>query len=333
METCRRAPVRGRLAPSPSGRMHLGNACSALLAWLSVRSKGGELILRLEDLDPDRCRPEYCRQVEEDFRWLGLDWDMGGMEGGEGYLQSRRRSVYEDYLNRLDQAGLLYPCYCSRGELHAAQAPHASDGAVIYPGTCRELTAEQRAERARVRRPALRVRTPEETVRFTDGRMGLYEEELSRDCGDFILRRSDGVHAYQLAVVVDDGLMGVTEVVRGRDLLSSTPRQIWLQRQLGFSQPAYFHTPLLTAPDGRRLSKRDADLDLGAIRASGVRPEAVVGWLAFRLGLLERFEPVAARELVPHFQWERVRTDDLVISPSEEKRFWPEGNFFPAPSV
>ena len=305
--------VRGRLAPSPSGRMHLGNACSALLAWLSVRAKGGELVLRLEDLDPDRCKPEYCRQMEEDFRWLGLDWDMGGSQGGEEYFQSRRRAVYEAYMEKLDREGLLYPCYCSRGELHAAQAPHASDGTVLYPGTCRDLTPEQRAERERGRRPALRVRVPEETVGFTDGRMGAYEEQLSRDCGDFILRRSDGVHGYQLAVVVDDGLMGINEVVRGRDLLQSTPRQIWLQRKLGFSLPSYYHTPLLTTPDGRRLSKRDADLDLGAIRASGVRPEAVVGWLAFRLGLLERWEPVAARELVGCFAWERVIGTDLVV--------------------
>lgn len=317
------SPIRGRLAPSPSGRMHLGNACSALLAWLSVRAKGGELVLRLEDLDPDRCRPEYCRQVEEDFRWLGLDWDLGGSQGGADYFQSQRRAVYEEYLDRLDREGLLYPCYCSRGELHAAQAPHASDGTVVYPGTCRNLTPEQRAEREFRRRPALRVRVPEETVGFTDGRMGEYEEDLARDCGDFILRRSDGVHGYQLAVVVDDGLMGITEVVRGRDLLSSTPRQIWLQRKLGFSQPDYYHTPLLTAPDGRRLSKRDADLDLGAIRASGVEPEAVVGWLAFRLGLLERWEPVPARELVDSFAWERVIGTDLVVEEAPFAKLFP----------
>ena len=317
------APVRGRLAPSPSGRMHLGNACSSLLAWLSVRAKGGELVLRLEDLDPDRCRPEYCRQVEEDFRWLGLDWDLGGSRGGSDYFQSQRRAVYEAYLDRLDREGLLYPCYCSRGELHAAQAPHASDGTALYPGTCRDLTPAQRAERECRRRPALRVRVPEETVGFTDGRMGEYEENLARDCGDFILRRSDGVHGYQLAVVVDDGLMGITEVVRGRDLLNSTPRQIWLQRKLGFPQPDYYHTPLLTAADGRRLSKRDADLDLGAIRASGVGPETVVGWLAFRLGLLERWEPVAARELVDSFAWERVIRSDLVVEENPFAKLFP----------
>jgi glutamyl-tRNA synthetase len=251
--------------------------------------------------------------VEEDFRWLGLDWDLGGSEGGDCYFQSNRREIYEEYLHRLDQKGLLYPCYCSRGQLHAAQAPHASDGTAIYSGTCRNLTAEQRAEREKTRRPALRVRVPDETIGFHDGRMGDYEENLAQDCGDFILRRSDGVHGYQLAVVVDDGLMGITQVVRGRDLLTSTPRQIWLQRQFGFPQPDYFHTPLLNAPDGRRLSKRDADLDLGAIRAAGIKPEEVVGFLAFRLGLLDRQEAVPPRELISSFSWSKVTRDDLII--------------------
>lgn len=311
-----KTPVRGRLAPSPSGRMHLGNACSALLAWLSVRSRGGELLLRLEDLDPDRCRPEYCRQVEEDFLWLGLDWDLGGPAGGESWFQSCRREIYQMYLNRLEEKHLLYPCFCSRGELHAAQAPHASDGAPLYSGACRNLTPEERLARSRLRRPALRARVPEETVSFADGRLGEYSERLDRDCGDFILRRSDGVAAYQLAVVVDDGLMGVTEVVRGRDLLTSTPRQIWLQRELGFPQPEYFHTPLLLAPGGRRLSKRDADLDLGALRASGVRPEQIVGALAFRLGLLDQEEPVFPRELISAFSWERVTKEDIPVDAS-----------------
>ena len=306
-------PVRGRLAPSPSGRMHLGNACAALLAWLSVRAAGGELVLRLEDLDPARCRPEYALQVEEDFRWLGLSWDIGGSQGGESYFQHSRFPIYQEYLDRLDALGLLYPCFCSRGELHAAQAPHASDGTFLYPGTCRSLTPEQQAEKARLRSPALRVRVPAETISFTDGRMGYYEERLDRDCGDFILRRSDGVPAYQLAVVVDDALMGVTQVVRGRDLLSSTPRQIWLQRQLSFPTPEYFHTPLLTSPGGRRLSKRDADLDLGALRQAGHRPEEIIGRLAFALGLLDRPEAVSPRELVSSFSWNKVTSSDLVI--------------------
>lgn len=308
--------IRGRLAPSPSGRMHVGNACSALLAWLSVRSRGGELVLRLEDLDPARCRPEYAEQMEDDLRWLGLDWDLGGSAGGPEFFQHSRGPLYQHYLDQLEQLGLLYPCFCSRGELHAASAPHASDGTPIYPGTCRGLSHAQREERARLRRPALRVRVPDRTISFSDGLMGPYQERLSRDCGDFILRRSDGVFAYQLAVVVDDALMGINQVVRGRDLLSSTPRQLWLQQVLGFPSPAYFHVPLLTAPDGRRLSKRDADLDLGALRAAGVRPQALTGRLAFWLGLLEDEEEASPAELISSFSWDKVRRTDIPVAPA-----------------
>ena len=195
--------VVGRFAPSPSGRMHLGNVFSALLAWLSVRSAGGKMILRIEDLDPDRCRPEYAAQLRRDLEWLGLDWDE------EQTPQSQRTEAYAEAFARLD----TYPCYCSRNELHAASAPHASDGAVIYAGTCRDLTAAERA--AKTRRPAWRVRVPDEEVSFVDGLQGEVRENLARECGDFILRRSDGVYAYQLAVVVDDAAGGVTEIVRG----------------------------------------------------------------------------------------------------------------------
>ncbi|MCC8075415.1 MAG: tRNA glutamyl-Q(34) synthetase GluQRS [Clostridiales bacterium] len=305
--------LRGRFAPSPSGRMHLGNAFSALLAWLSVRHAGGEMVLRLEDLDPARCKPAYCAQVEEDLRWLGLDWDMGGSQGGEGYYQSRRSEIYTTYLEQLRAKGLLYPCFCSRNQLHAASAPHRSDGAPLYSGTCRDLTPEQQAERAKTRKPALRVRVPKEVVSFTDGVMGPQAQNLARECGDFILRRSDGVYAYQLAVVVDDALMGVTQVVRGEDLLDSTPRQIWLQRQLGFPQPDYCHVPLLYGQDGHRLSKRQRDLDLGVIRASGARPEDVVGRLACWAGLTDRPEPISAGELVRDFDWAKVRKTDIIV--------------------
>ena len=311
MET--NGPVVGRFAPSPSGRMHLGNAFSALLAWLSVRSAGGELVLRQEDLDPQRCKRAYAEQIEADFRWLGLDWDRGGSQGGPGYFQSNRSERYAEYLERLNRKGLIYPCFCTRNQLHAASAPHATDGTPIYAGTCRNLTSAERAERARTRKPALRVRVPAETISFTDTVMGTYAETLDRDCGDFILRRSDGVHAYQLAVVVDDALMGVNQVVRGADLLSSTPRQIWLQRQLGFStQPQYCHVPLLCGEDGHRLSKRQKDVDLGALRQAGRRPEEVVGQLAYWAGLIDRPEPVAARELIPIFDWKKVPRDPIL---------------------
>ncbi|MCC8182095.1 MAG: tRNA glutamyl-Q(34) synthetase GluQRS [Clostridiales bacterium] len=303
--------VTGRFAPSPSGRMHLGNAFSCLLAWLSVRSAGGRMLLRIEDLDPDRCRPDYAQQVEADLRWLGLDWDEGGMDGETACCQSRRREIYAHYLNLLQEDGLLYPCFCTRGELHAASAPHASDGTPLYPGTCRRLSPEEQTRRATLRRPALRIRVPDREIAFTDRLQGAYRENLARDCGDFILRRSDGVHAYQLAVVVDDGLLGVTQVVRGRDLLTSAPRQLWLQEILDFPHPTYAHVPLLLSADGRRLSKRDSALDLGAIRASGRTPESVVGSLAFWSGLIDRPQAISAKELIPLFSWDKVRREDV----------------------
>lgn len=306
-------PIRGRFAPSPSGRMHLGNAWSSLLAWLSVRSQGGTMVLRLEDLDRARCKPAFCAGVEEDLRWLGLDWDEGGLGGGALYRQSLRDEAYRAALEQLAAKDLLYPCFCTRGQLHAASAPHRSDGDVIYPGTCRELTDEERAERAKMRKPAVRIRVPDEEIGFVDRLQGAYSENLAQMCGDFILRRSDGVFAYQLAVVVDDAAMGVTEVVRGQDLLTSTPRQIYLQRLLGFDTPSYCHVPLLCAADGRRLSKREADLTLQALRKNGVAPETVVGRLAYAAGLIDRPDPITPRELVPLYAVEKLPRADIVL--------------------
>ena len=296
--------LTGRFAPSPSGRMHLGNVFSALLAWLSVRSRGGRMILRMEDLDPDRCRPEYMETLRDDLDWIGLDWDA------EQTPQSRRTDAYRAEFEKLSQLGLVYPCYCSRAELHAASAPHASDGTAIYAGTCRNLTPEERAQKTR--RPAWRVRVPEEEISFHDRLQGDYMENLARDCGDFIVRRSDGVYAYQLAVVTDDAEGGVTEIVRGRDLLSSTPRQIWLQRMLGFPEPEYCHVPLLVAPDGRRLSKRERDLDLGALRQL-YTPEELLGKLAALANLQPEAAPVRAWELASWFSWEQILCGNIEI--------------------
>lgn len=293
----------GRFAPSPSGRMHLGNAFTALLAWLSVRAQGGRMLLRVEDLDPDRSRSEYIDALREDLHWLGLDWDE------EMPLQSRRTAIYEAQFARLGE--LVYPCYCSRNELHAASAPHASDGRLLYAGTCRDLSASERAKKTRV--PAWRIRVPNEVVSFHDGVFGAYAENLARDCGDFILRRSDGVFAYQLAVVCDDALGGVTEVVRGCDLLASTPRQIWLYRMLGFTPPAFFHVPLLVAPDGRRLSKREHDLELWRLKERCSAAE-LVGRLAFLCGLTDCSEAVTPAELAKSFSWSRITRENIVIS-------------------
>lgn len=295
--------VTGRFAPSPSGRMHLGNVFSAMLAWCSVRSQGGEMVLRIEDLDPDRCRPAYAETLKEDLLWLGLDWDR------EQTPQSQRTEQYAKQFDRLQEKGLVYPCYCTRGELHAASAPHSSDGRILYAGTCRHLTEEQRAEKTKV--PAWRLEVPNAVYAVQDGLQGHWEENLARDCGDFIIRRADGVYAYQLAVVTDDGEGGITEVVRGMDLLDSTPRQLYLYELLGLTPPRFYHVPLLTAADGRRLSKRDMDLDLGSLRQR-CRPEDILGALAHLCGLLPERAPVSAKELAGIFDWSKVRSQPLI---------------------
>ena len=308
-------PVRGRFAPTNSGRMHLGNVLCALLAWLSARSQGGEIVLRIEDLDAERCPREYAGLLEDDLAWLGLDWDEGGSGGGPAgsYYQSERFPIYAQYFDRLREQGMLYPCFCSRAELHAAEAPHLSDGRVVYSGRCRGLTPAETAQKSAVRPPAARLRVPNETIGFSDLCRGRYAEKLADTSGDFIVRRSDGVYAYQLAVVVDDALMGVTEIVRGNDLLDSAVRQLWLYRLLGFAPPRFGHIPLLLAPDGRRLSKRDGDLDLGALRRRFSSPEPLLGQLAALCGLLERPEPIAARALVPLFSWDKLPREDIFL--------------------
>ena len=307
--------VVGRFAPSPSGRMHLGNLLCSLLAWLSARSAGGRVVLRIEDLDAMRCPRTFADLLEQDLSWLGLDWDEGGSKGGPHgpYYQSERSEIYNSYYQRLVERGLVYPCFCSRGQLHAASAPHRSDGQVVYPGTCRNLTARQVAEAAKRRPPAWRLRLPEDlTLSFTDGHMGPVTENLPADCGDFVLRRADGVFAYQLAVVVDDALMGVTQVVRGGDLLSSTPRQLWLYQLLDLPAPTFCHLPLLLAPDGRRLSKRDGDQSLENLQAR-FTPEQIIGKLAYAAGLRSTPDPVRAADLVSDFSWDKVPRQDICL--------------------
>ncbi len=304
MSVAEEKQVVGRFAPTPSGRMHLGNVFAALLAWLSVRSQGGEMVLRMEDLDTQRTKPEYADILRQDLSWLGLTYDR------ETPPQSGRGAVYDRYFRRLLEKGLLYPCYCTRAQLHSVDAPHLSDGTYVYPGTCRHLTEAQRAEFSRS--PSWRIAVPGETVEFTDRLQGQVTQNLQKECGDFVLRRGDGVYVYQFAVVVDDGEAGVNEVVRGLDLLSSVPRQMYLQERLGFPHPSYAHVPLLLSPDGRRLSKRDGDLDLGYLRRYATA-EQIIGRLAWAAGLLDRPQPVSARELVGDFCWERVRKDSVIL--------------------
>lgn len=294
--------------------MHLGNVFSALLAWLSVRRAGGVMVLRMEDLDPDRCRAAYAEQLADDLRWLGLDWDEGYQKGGAHgpYLQSERTARYAAAFRALEERGLVYPCYCTRAERLAASAPHRSDGQVVYSGKCRHLTEEERARLAQTRCPAWRLIVPDQEISFTDGLQGTYRENLLRDCGDFILRRSDGVYAYQLAVVVDDAWMGVTQVVRGSDLLSSTPRQRYLLELLGCPAPEYGHVPLLLAPDGRRLAKRDRDQELGELQSRYTAPE-LLGRLAHLAGLIPEPAPITAQQLIPLFSWEKLPRQDLKV--------------------
>ena len=291
----------GRFAPTPSGRMHLGNVFSALMAWASVRSQNGSFILRVEDLDIRAHNPQYTSLLLDDLQWLGLTWDRGP------FFQSKRTELYQDALLKLKQQVLLYPCFCSRADLHAAQAPHASDGAYVYAGTCRSLSKSECEELSKHKIPATRIRVPNKTYVFEDKVYDQTSQNLSKLCGDFIVQRADGVFAYQLAVVVDDADMGITEVVRGSDLLSSTPRQLYLQDVLGLSHPTYAHLPLLVAPDGRRLSKRNHDLDLGVLRSQGKTPEEILGFLAYCAGLTEENEPLSAVQIANRFSWETLR--------------------------
>lgn len=290
----------GRFAPTPSGRMHLGNVFAGLIAWLSVKSRDGHMVLRMEDLDTQRTSGEFAETLRQDLNWLGLTWDL------ETAPQSQRSGVYDRYFEKLMDEKLLYPCYCTRSQLHNVNAPHLADGTYVYPGTCRDRTD------APDKPHSWRVKVPDRQWELTDLLQGPYRENLVTDCGDFVVRRADGVYVYQLAVTVDDGEAGVNEVVRGVDLLSSAPRQMYLQELFGFDHPAYGHVPLLLAPDGRRLSKRDKDLDLGQLQ-KWLRPEELIGSLAHTCGLLEKPEAISAKELATVFSWEKLKREDIYL--------------------
>ena len=284
--------------------MHLGNVFAALIAWLSVRSRDGEMVLRMEDLDTQRTSAEFAQVLREDLAWLGLSYDR------ETPPQSQRSDVYDRYFEQLREKGLLYPCYCTRSQLHGVNAPHLSDGTYVYPGTCRNLS-----EPPKGRVPSWRVMVTDRVWTVEDKCQGHYELNLATDCGDMVVRRADGVYVYQLAVTVDDGEAGVTEVVRGMDLLSSAPRQMYLQELFGFPHPEYGHVPMLLAPDGRRLSKRDKDLDLGELRKH-IRPEQLIGALAYAGGLIDRKCAISAKELATEFSWEKLKGDSIFLDAS-----------------
>ncbi len=309
--------IVGRFAPSPTGRMHLGNVFAAVMSWLSVRSRRGRWILRIEDLDPQRSRPEYARMIEDDLNWLGLDWDEGGTEdrGACGpYSQSRRGDIYADMLERVIATGYTYPCTCTRADIMATQAPHQSDGRVIYGGRCRPLSLPAFLDVKTGTKAATRLYVPDRQITFTDRLFGKRSFNLAAECGDFILRRADWAWAYQLAVVVDDAMMGVTEVVRGSDLLLSAAQQIYLYGLLGFPVPDFAHLPLICNGEGRRLSKRDASLAMDQLRKKYSAAE-IIGIVGYLAGLLPAPEPCRAEELASAFSWERVKvpSDGIIV--------------------
>lgn len=320
-------PVTGRLAPSPTGRMHLGNAYAALAAWLGARATGGRVLLRIEDIDAPRVVKDADRWIMDDLTWLGLDWD------GDPVYQSQRLDAYEAALRRLRERGLVYPCFCSRADIRAASAPNEGDGFLLYPGTCRRLSPEERGLRlSRNDRHSWRLSVPvfsdsdpslsgdaagkppvaagPRTIRFDDRVFGPQCFDLPRQLGDVVVRRSDGLFAYQLAVTVDDMAMGVTQIVRGRDLLRSTAIQLYIRRCLGSaSVPEFAHLPLIDAADGRRMAKRLNSLDLGTMRERGDDPRAIVGYCAWLLRLVDEPRPMSPAELVPLFSWGAVASD------------------------
>jgi glutamyl-tRNA synthetase len=301
-------PVVGRLAPSPTGAQHVGNARTYLIAWLSARSRGGAVKLRIEDIDSPRIKPGAAEGAMSDLRWLGLDWD------GEPVVQTQRLSLYEGALEELKRRELVYPCTCTRSDIAAAaSAPHGNEE-VTYPGTCaHRRAADAESLQAEGRSFAWRFRAADSPT-FVDGFAGEQHIDLAHAGGDFVVWKSAGTPAYQLAVVVDDAAMGVTEVIRGDDLIPSTPRQLLLYRALGLAPPSFAHVPLAVGEDGRRLAKRHGDTRLSALRAAGVAPEALVGLLAWSCGWLESPEPVPACDLLPRFRLDAIPPRPFVLT-------------------
>lgn len=307
---------KGRFAPSPSGRMHLGNMMTALLSWLDAKSRGGIWLLRIEDLDPQRSKTEFARLIEDDLSWLGLDWDEGGLDnlGPAGpYSQSLRHDIYSQYLSRLRDTGLTYPCRCRRADIMATQAPHQTDGRIVYAGTCRPAAAPPFHSVDEESPAATRIYVPDRVIEFTDRVFGPQSVNLTEHCGDFVVQRADGAWAYQLAVVIDDALMGVTDVIRGCDLLLSTAQQLYLHEILGFKAPRYGHVPLVCNAQGLRLSKRDESMSMEQLRRD-LTPARLTGILARTAGLTPTAAPITPHDLLDTFSLNRIApTESLII--------------------
>ncbi len=301
----------GRLAPSPTGPLHLGHARSFLIAWWHARQTRGRIVLRLEDLDRQRCTTQFRDLVRTDLEWLGIDWD------GQEWVQSERLEVYAQKASQLLEQGLAYPCVCSRSDVQAAvSAPHAGEVNVRYPGTCRyKYTSLADAERRTGKTAGLRVVAPDESLAFIDNLAGPVSQNVARDVGDFLILRRDKIPSYQLAVVVDDAAQGVSAVVRGADLLDSTPRQIFLAQALNASIPAYFHVPLVVDAQGRRLAKRSRDLSLHELRCAGIDPRRIVQWVAQSCAM-HAPEPALAAAFVAHFDMQAIPLRPVVVPPA-----------------
>ena len=290
--------VIGRFAPTPSGFMHAGNLLCAMLAYLSAKSKGGKFIIRIEDIDALRCPRSAALDIIDTLEAVGITSDEPVV------WQSERTAAYKAAEDLLSRVAEIYPCYCSRAELHAPEITRLPDGGILYPKTCKNLSAAVKAEKESKVCPAMRISVPDEVITFTDGICGEQSQNLAKDCGDFILRRSDGVYAYQLAVVVDDGESGVNEVVRGADLLYDTARQIYLQRLLGLPSPKYYHIPLVCDASGRKLSKSEGDsakrlFDLFTARQ-------IIGELAFAANIIDEPRPMDIDDLIPLYSAEQI---------------------------
>jgi glutamyl-tRNA synthetase len=306
MET--RTPAVGRLAPSPTGAQHVGNARTYLIAWLSARAQNGRVVLRMEDIDSPRVKVGAAEAALVDLRWLGLDWD------GIPIVQTERLSAYQAALKRLQASELVYPCTCTRSDVErAASAPHLEHEGPIYPGTCAYLRAAD-AEAITDRPYAWRMRVDHACIPYDDGFRGPTTLNLHDLGGDFVVWKSAGTPAYQLAVVVDDAAQGVTEVIRGDDLVPSTPRQIVLYRALGLTPPRFTHVPLVVGPDGHRLAKRHGDTRLASLREAGVSAAALLGLLAWSCGWIDRVEPISSPELLPRFDLQAIPARPFVLT-------------------